>query len=216
AGPAHCGLRLGPCGLRRVREASPCRAAAAVTGGSDEGGGARLDREPERREQRGGGAAVLAPGADQPDGGAVRVLLPDPGGGRPVSRATTVFRQDRVDQGTWAVRDGGVPRGRPGDLEVRLAGRLAHRCAVHDRARQDHRLEAGVVEAAGPGGDPSARALSTPVTLARPSTTNLIQPGSSASGRRPNNDGVNRRRAHHRETRVRRWSAGQVYVPPAP
>ena len=65
-----------------------------------------------------GGAAVLAPGGDRRR---ARVLLPDPGGGRPVSRADTVFGQDRVDQGTCAVRDGGVPRGRPGDSKCASA-----------------------------------------------------------------------------------------------
>ena len=49
-----------------------------------------------------------------------------------------VFRPDRVDRGTSAVRYGGAQSsGRPGNLEVRLAG-FAHRGAVHDRARQDH------------------------------------------------------------------------------
>ena len=65
------------------------------------------------------------------------------------------FRQEPCCDGARAVRDGGVRfSARPGDLEVRFAAGFAHRGAVHDRARQDHRYGANVVETARRSGDP--------------------------------------------------------------
>ena len=161
AGPAHCGLRLRPAGCGA--SAKPHQAAPPQSSQADRMKAVVRAERDERRQQRGGGAAVLAPGAIS--------LMEGPYGCWCLTPAQVFqFHVPALCSGRSCRSRyvGGTRRGcsawATGSLEMRLAAGFAHRGAVHDRARQDHRLEAGVVEAAGRGDDPSARA----VTLARP------------------------------------------------